>query len=132
MLVLKAIRFFWPFLKEMFLGGKTLREAARLHFGRLLFVLLFLGSIAVNAWLFPRLLDISLQLVELKRSHSALLKKCYPNSDPAGSDETEPASPAVKPAASQPAADDHYNDTLEFFRRLQQREYHLNNKGPAP
>lgn len=66
------LRFLWPFLKEMFLGDKTLTQALRTNKLRLFLLFAIIGSIGMNIWLTPRLFDISTQFIQLKVDHKKL------------------------------------------------------------
>jgi len=65
----KFLAFFWPFLKEMFLGDKTAKEALRHYKGRLIVICTILGSVFLNFFTIPRLVEISSQYVFLKKKH---------------------------------------------------------------
>lgn len=66
------LRLLWPFLKEMFLGDKTLTQAIRTNKTRVLLLFLVLGSFAMNLFVLPRTYEISAQYVELERAHKKL------------------------------------------------------------
>lgn len=124
MLFVKTIRFLWPFLKEMFLGDKTLKEALRSHLGRVLIIALFLISLGLNFVLVPRLLEISYAHVALKRDHvqlqkhyNALLLQRYPNAEPLSLD---PMPPPASPASTPSLASD---DARKFFDRIRDKEH---------
>ena len=118
MLAVKAIRFLWPFLKEMFLGGKSLSEALRLHLWRSLFVVLFLASVGANCFVWPRLVEISYSHVELKRKYEALRQQCWPNSEPAAD------APALTPSAPRASVSDAVSKSArEFFDHIQSKEH---------
>lgn len=140
MLLFKTLRFLWPFLKEMILGDKTLKEALKTNFWRVLLIVGIIVSIALNFFTIPRLLEISYAHVELKRKHSLLIKQCWPNSDPGNllPEPVAPAPPATAPpkAPATPAApalpappiprEDAvraYDHTREFFEKLKKQEH---------
>lgn len=66
------LRLLWPFLKEMFLGDKTVMQAIRTNKTRVLLLFLVLGSFAMNLFVLPRTYEISAQYVELERAHKKL------------------------------------------------------------
>ena len=66
----KFLAFFWPFLKEMFLGDKTAKEAFRYYKGRLIVICTIVGSLLLNFFTVPRLINISSQYVFLKKKHA--------------------------------------------------------------
>jgi len=108
MLVFKAIAFFWPFLKEMILGEKTIRESLRSHKGRLLLIAAILASFALNAFTIPKLVKISAAHVELQRKYAAVTREYR---DPG-------AAPPPPPNKEQSP----YETTKEFFERLREQE----------
>lgn len=127
MLLFKTLRFLWPFLKEMVLGNKTLKEALKTNFWRVVLLAAIVVSVALNFFTIPRLLEISYAQVELKRKHSALLKQCWPNSDPGSTPfpsqpEPQPRSAPVTSATSSQAEQD-YQRTKDFFERLRNTEH---------
>lgn len=69
MLYIKLVQFAWPFLKEMFLGKKTLQEALRDAKGRLAAVAIVIGSILLNYITVPKLVAISKDYVLLRNKH---------------------------------------------------------------
>jgi hypothetical protein len=87
MLAWKTITLLWPFLKELFLGKKTLREALKTNKGRVFVILAVIGSVIMNVWLVPNTMRISLDYVELKHKYDDLKKS---------DDEKQPA-PATPP-----------------------------------
>lgn len=132
MLLIKTLRLLWPFLQEMFLQGKSLQEALRLYFFRVLFIGLFMLSIAVNFLTVPKAVHLSYDLVELKHRHAGMIKQCWPNSDPALAPTGHSTAGAVAPAASAPvpaastllpdSAAEQFRQTELWLRRMQQRE----------
>lgn len=67
-----TLRLLWPFLKEMFLGDKTVGQALKTNKMRVLLLFLVLGSFAMNFFVLPRTYEISAQYVELERAHKKL------------------------------------------------------------
>lgn len=108
MLVFKAIAFFWPFLKEMILGEKTIRESLKSHKGRLLLIGVILASFGLNAFTIPKLIKISAAHVELQRKYAAATRDYK---DPG-------AAPPSPPNREQTP----YESTKEFFERLREQE----------
>lgn len=116
MMLIQTIRFLWPFLKEMILGDKSLVEALRYHFGRVLVMAVIVLSIALNFFTIPKLLALSYDHVELKRNYAALIKQRYPNTE---------VDVVVEPAArAQPNGGEQYRASKEFFERLSNKEQH--------
>lgn len=66
------LRLLWPFLKEMFLGDKTVMQAIRTNKMRVFLLFMVLGSFAMNLFVLPRTYEISAQYVELERAHKKL------------------------------------------------------------
>lgn len=72
MLAWKTITLLWPFLKELFLGKKTLSEALKTNKGRVFLMAAIIGSVAMNLWLVPNIVRISTDYVELKHKYDDL------------------------------------------------------------
>lgn len=121
---IQTIKFLWPFLKEMILGDKTLKEALRHHFWRVVLMGLIILSIALNFLTIPRLLAISYDHVELKRRYAELVKQRWPQADVEGPPDREisgAAEAAELPKPLDPAAEQ-YRQSKEFFDRLKAQE----------
>lgn len=69
MLMWRTITLLWPFLKELFLGKKTLREALKTNKGRVAIIIGIIGSVVLNIWLVPNIVRISTDYVELKHKY---------------------------------------------------------------
>lgn len=80
MLMWRTITLLWPFLKELFLGKKTLREALKTNKGRVLLIGAIIGSVVMNIWLVPNIVRISADYVELKHKYDDL--KTVPEAPP--------------------------------------------------
>lgn len=74
MLMWRTITLLWPFLKELFLGKKTLREALKTNKGRVFVILAIIGSVVMNVWLVPNIIRISADYVDLKHRYETLKK----------------------------------------------------------
>ena len=131
MLTLKIIGFLFPFIKEMMLGEKTLKEAIKTNKFRVVIIAGILLSIVVNLFAVPRLLAISAQHIELKRKHDTQAKP--PRKPPERSVavpemSNTSASPPVSGRVESPdehddtTEDEHYRRTKEFFERMQATE----------
>lgn len=72
MLMWRTITLLWPFLKELFLGKKTLREALKTNKGRVFVIMAIIGSVVMNIWLVPNIIRISADYVELKHKYETL------------------------------------------------------------
>lgn len=72
MLVFKTISLLWPFLRELFLGRKTLKEALRTHKGRCVAIAIILASFAFNTWSSQKLVAISRAYIELEKKYKGL------------------------------------------------------------
>lgn len=141
MLVLRTITLLWPFLRELFLGRKTLREAMRTHKGRCFAIAVILASFAYNTWSTQKLISISRGYVELKQKYNAVTKNDKGDFTPSQEvvedlkdevnrlrDENQrlkPKAPAV-PAPATPttvtAPDDRYNTILQRLDTIKTRE----------
>jgi hypothetical protein len=105
----------------MILGDKTLREALRHHFGRVLLIALIISSIALNFFTIPKLLTISYEHVELKRRYSEIVKQhglpaaVEPPAHGKGEESTAVATPGDRSAED-------YRQSKEFFDRLKAKE----------
>lgn len=124
------IRFLWPFLKEMILGDRSLKEAIKHHKWRVLLLGTVILSIVLNFLTIPRLLSLAHDHVELKRKYVTLVKQRWPNADIS----VEPPWEAPQPSQAEAPAEEpktsseleHSVEQLrgsqEFFKRLQQQE----------
>lgn len=120
MLVVKTIRFLWPFLKEMILGDKTVRQALRTNLGRVLLIAVILLSIVANFFTIPRLLEISYAQVELKRRYEAQSQLCKLPAKPSAPVLVDSGQTASVPATG--ASDAQYERAKEFFEHLRASE----------
>jgi hypothetical protein len=116
---LKIISFLWPFLKEVILGDRTIREALRHHVGRILLIGLILLSVGLNFLTVPKLLSISYEYIELKRKYEQL-SKARGVDPPAQPPALRPEQPTETAAPQVPH--DSYHSTKEFYERLRKRE----------
>jgi hypothetical protein len=66
MSVFKFLSFLFPFIKEMVLGDKTVKEALKTNKTRVLVLVLILASFAMNFWLVPKIIRISAYAVSLE------------------------------------------------------------------
>lgn len=140
MLVLRTITLLWPFLRELFLGRKTLREAMRTHKGRCFAIVVILGSFAYNTWSTQKLISISKGYVELKQKYNAVVttdkgKLAPPEEVDHLKDEVErlrqenqrlkpkaPTAPAPVTQTTVAVPDDRYNTILQRLDTIKTRE----------
>jgi uncharacterized membrane protein len=94
MLAWKTITLLWPFLKELFLGKKTLREALKTNKGRVFLIMMIIGSVVMNVWLIPNIVRISADYVDLKHKYDALKTQ---DEQPKATAPAAPAVPATPP-----------------------------------
>ena len=116
MLVFKVIGLLFPFIKEMILGEKTVKEAIKTNKLRVLLIGAICLSILLNFLTIPRLVQISAR-------HVALQKKY----DLATREYKEPAAPTPPLADSQlpkpdPTIADPYKRTKDFFEQIRDQE----------
>lgn len=145
MLMWRTITLLWPFLKELFLGKKTLREALKTNKGRVFIILAIIGSVVMNIWLVPNIVRISADYVELKHKYDTLKSTDTPASapieisNPVHQYETQvhpdkvadalpaaarsPASAPVVPTATIQQWSS-YDDTVSRFNQMIVREQH--------
>lgn len=131
MLVFRVLAFLWPFLKEMFLGDKTLTQAVKQRKGRVFIIAVIFASICLNFFAIPRLVEISHDYIELKKK--------YAEAKPVSEVKPLPVKPvvlvaekSVSTAAPKPntppglppkrAPHDAYLATREHFERIRARE----------
>lgn len=69
MWILKVLAFLWPFIKEMVLGDKTLKEAIQDNKKKVAFAIFVLCSVGFNFFLMVRLVAISQKYLELEKLH---------------------------------------------------------------
>lgn len=71
----KVVIFIWPFLKEMFLGDQSVREAVENNKIRVLAIGIICLSIALNFFTVPKVVAISKSYMELAKQKEQLEKK---------------------------------------------------------
>ena len=71
MWILKVLAFLWPFIKEMVLGDKTLKEAIRDNKKKVALAFFILASLGMNFFLIARIVVISQKYLELQKLHTA-------------------------------------------------------------
>lgn len=146
----KVFMFFWPFLKEMILGEKTVKQAVETNKWRVLTLGVILMSISLNFLAVPKLISVTQDYLELRKKYLssqeeiAKLKSRPPTViarqepvRPTAEPRVVPAPPPRRPAqpaphsgawplSSQPAAADAEEERLrqvrERLERLQQQE----------
>lgn len=124
------IRFLWPFLKEMILGDRSLKEAIKHHKWRVLLLGTVILSIVLNFLTIPRLLSLAHDHVELKRKYATLLKQHWPSADVSVEPTWEtPQQPPAEAPVEEPKSSGELEHSVEllresqeFFKRLQQQE----------
>lgn len=80
---LKALKFLWPFFKELFLGDLSLKQAVQNHKLRVLGLGMVLMSVSLNMFTIPRLVTITRQHLELIRDYQELaVKSAMPVAEP--------------------------------------------------
>ena len=67
------LKLFWPFIKEMILGDKTVAQAVKTHKLRVALIALIFGSFALNIYVIPKTVEISSKYLELEKNHKKLL-----------------------------------------------------------
>ena len=66
-MILRILQSIYPLLKDIFLEGKTVKQAAHEKRGKLLILVCVLFSIAMNYVLVPRVMTLSSRVVEIER-----------------------------------------------------------------
>lgn len=74
MWIFKVLAFIWPFIKEMVLGDKTLKEAIQDNKTKVLFAGIVMLSFALNFFAVTRLVVISKDFVVLQKKYTASTK----------------------------------------------------------
>lgn len=129
---LKVIGFFLPFIREMVLGGKSLKEAFRTNKMRVLVAALIVISVTVNFFGIPKFIAISADYVVLNRKYKELLAKqalpktddnnlgpTIPDKQPKEVEETPtPAPEPPKQNQHETYPDDHYDYLKNYFDDL--------------
>lgn len=69
MWVLKVLAFLWPFLKELVLGKKTVKQAIKTNKWKVFLLCLISTSFVVNLLAVPRLLAIANDYVKLNKKY---------------------------------------------------------------
>lgn len=139
MLMWRTVTLLWPFLKELFLGKKTLGEALKTNKGRVFLIFAIVGSFAMNVWLIPNVIRISADYVELKHrydaAHTDPIPIMKPSPAPSSADTKtdhvmnalpaqvrSPDTPASVPDTSLKQWND-YDHTLRLFDQIEVREH---------
>lgn len=125
-LAFRTIRLLWPFLREMILGDKSLSEAVRHNFWRVLLIGLIMLSFLTNFLVVPRFLRLSYQYVELEKLNKRLVRERWPQADWADGAQRSASGPVhPSPVAKEPpepprpdSAQEEYRRTRELFDRL--------------
>lgn len=98
LLLLKVLRFLWPFVKEMILGEKTLKQAIKSNKIKVLCLFMVFLSLALNFFTIPKLILITKNHLEYVKKYTPVKK---PDSNQKKPD-TPPAAGGPPPARSQP------------------------------
>lgn len=128
---LKVLGLFLPFIREMVLGGKSLKEAFKTNKMRVLIAALIVASITINFFGIPKFIAISADYVILNRKYNDLLKKqslpktdenslgpTVPDKQPRdGEEEPKPPEPP-RQDDSKVYSDDHYDYLKNYFDDL--------------
>jgi len=72
MSLIKIFLFIWPFIKEMVLGEKSMREAARDNKMKVLLAIVLSCSLVVNIFSVNRLWTLSQEYLDLRKEHALL------------------------------------------------------------
>lgn len=75
MLTLRLLGSIYPLLRDVFLEGKSLREAFRQSKRKVLVLFAVLLSIFLNIFLIPRAIDLSEAVINLRAENAALLTR---------------------------------------------------------
>ncbi len=142
-LTMKVLRFLWPFIREMVLGEKTLKQAVKTNKGRVFIIGVIFASFVTNFYIIPKVWSISSDYIELKKNYDALVMRVGPGPvdtvvikpptvqvpDPV-TVKKPPATPApTAPSNPTPAAQttaqlhDRYDKWKESFKRLREYEF---------
>ncbi|WP_144106734.1 hypothetical protein [Paraburkholderia sp. BCC1886] len=124
--IFKLVWSAWPFVKEMVLEGKSLREAFRANRRRAIFSIAVMASITfnvLNIWSDIRLVTLLDKYVQLQNAYDHLSKQKQLPQDTRGEpdaedDDAEPTVPASA-SAVQPASDAATNAQLENYQGLE-------------
>lgn len=68
----KLISFLFPFIKEMVLGEKTVRDALKTNKMKVVVLVIIMLSFILNVYFLPKLIRISADYVRLERKYKAL------------------------------------------------------------
>lgn len=120
----KVFLFFWPFLKEMVLGEKSVQDAVTSNKLRLVTLGLILMSLALNMFTIPKLVSVTQQYLDLRHQYQnsqdelVRLKK----HSPAVVYVPRPEAPRVPPEAHSAHTPTHSAASDEELRRQRLRE----------
>ena len=73
--IIKILLFIWPFVKEMVLGDKSLRQAMKDNKRKVAIAFFIIASLALNMVTLTRLWTLSAQYLELEKRQSVSVKK---------------------------------------------------------
>lgn len=103
MWILKVLAFLWPFIKEMVLGDKSLKEAIRDNKKKVAFAIFVLCSVGMNFFLISRLVVISQKYLEFQKAHPAIVAKVNGEKPPVPVPKAlKPKPPAAEPEVEVP------------------------------
>lgn len=74
MWILKVLAFLWPFIKEMVLGDKTLKEAIKDNKKKVLLALLIMVSVGMNFFTISRLVVVSQNYINVEKKYLTAIK----------------------------------------------------------
>jgi hypothetical protein len=131
----KAAVFIWPFLRELVLGEKTLKQAVQSNKIRVLAIGIIFLSLALNFFALPRLVSITNEYLTLSKKYKDVAeqlkelqdKKNLPHPPVATPPEAHPpadSTPAPRHPmipAPQPAGKSKEEDERERLRKLRER-----------
>lgn len=74
MFIFKAMSFLWPFMKEMVLGEKTVKESLKNNKFKVLFLIVSIVSVGYSLYITPVLYEITQELLITTKKYEALKK----------------------------------------------------------
>lgn len=113
--IIKALRFLWPFVAEMFFAGKSFKQIVLENKLIAFLLLLLIGSILLNYLSFSKIYEIALARREDDGPHEVRRNKA-----PEKPVATQPLPPKPSPASSATEDESHQDPHERVRQRLQE------------
>lgn len=128
MLFFKLFGFVWPYLKELVLGDRSIRQAMRHNKLRMLFVAAIFCSFGLNFLAIPKVFSLSARIVALQKNTclpTKLVIKEAPKPEPvavAAEYATTPPKSSNAQKRNKVKQSDEVNEAIRELNRIKQKE----------